>query len=140
VAKCPKFKEIWPTCLSSTRSGTPGNHPHDLLGGPAANISAHADRENRRIVDRAFTAVNAHPSPKLETNSIMNLLASVKTMGLASIMPEYFINVLGHLEGVKAIPLVEPTVEHAVGLVGLPRDPLSPLISALFAAAKRLKA
>ena len=95
--------------------------------------------QNRRIIDRAFLAANAHPSPRLETNSIMNLLASVKSMGLASIMPEYFINVLGHLEGVKAIPLVEPKVEHAVGLVGLPREPLSPLISALFASAKTLK-
>ena len=95
--------------------------------------------QNRRIVDRAFAVANAHPSPRLETNSIMNLLASVKSMGLASIMPEYFINVLGHLEGVKAIPLVEPTVEHKVGLVGLPREPLSPLVSALFAAARGLK-
>jgi DNA-binding transcriptional LysR family regulator len=95
--------------------------------------------QNRRIVDRAFAVANAHPSPRLETNSIMNLLASVKSMGLASIMPEYFINVLGHLEGVKAIPLVEPTVQHKVGLVGLPREPQSPLISALFATAKKLK-
>ena len=96
--------------------------------------------QNRRIIDRAFAVANVHPSPRLETNSIMNLLASVKSMGLASIMPEYFINVLGKLEGVKAIPLVEPKVEHKVGLVGLPREPLSPLVSALFAAARGLKA
>ena len=95
--------------------------------------------QNRRIIDRAFLAANAQPSPRLETNSIMNLLASVKSMGLASIMPEYFINVLGHLEGVRAIPLVEPKVEHAVGLVGLPREPQSPLLSALFASARKLK-
>ncbi len=95
--------------------------------------------QNRRIIDRAFLAANVSPSPRLETNSIMNLLASVRTMGLASIMPEYFINILGRLEGVKAIPLIEPRVEHAVGLVGLPREPLSPLISALFAAARKLK-
>ena len=93
--------------------------------------------QNRRIIDRAFAAANASPSPRLETNSIMNLLASVKSMGLASIMPEYFIDVLGRLEGVRAIPLENPRVEHAVGLVGLPRDPLSPLVAALFAAAKK---
>lgn len=69
----------------------------------------------------------------------MNLLASVRATGLSSIMPEYFINVLGHLEGVRAIPLVDPRVEHKVGLVGLPREPLSPLVSALFAAARSLK-
>ena len=92
--------------------------------------------QNRRIIDRAFAAADAHPSPRLETNSIMNLLSSVRTMGLASIMPGYFIDVLGRQEGVKAIPLVEPHVEHAVGLVGLPRDPLSPLMSALFETAR----
>ena len=96
--------------------------------------------QNRRIIDRAFQAAKARPSPRLETNSIMNLLASVKSMGLASILPEYFINVLGHLEGVRAVPLVEPKVEHAVGLVGLPRQPQSPLLSALFASARKLEA
>ena len=96
--------------------------------------------QNRRIIDRAFAAANAHPSPRLETNSIMNLLASVKSMGLSSIMPDYFLHVLGRLEGVKAVPLVEPKVEHKVGLVGLPRDPLSPLVAALFAAAAKFKA
>lgn len=95
--------------------------------------------QNRRIIDRAFATVNVHPSPRLETNSIMNLLSSVRTMGLASIMPGYFIDVLGRQEGVKAIPLREPRVEHAVGLVGLPRDPPSPLISALFEAARSLQ-
>jgi DNA-binding transcriptional LysR family regulator len=115
------------------------HHACHLLKRTPADVAAHADRQNRRIIDRAFLAANAHPSPRLETNSIMNLLASVKSMGLASIMPEYFINVLGHLEGVKATPLVEPKVEHAVGLVGLPREPHSPLISALFASAKTLK-
>lgn len=96
--------------------------------------------QNRRIIDRAFSVANVHPSPRLETNSIMNLLASVRSMGLASIMPEYFIDILGKLEGVKAIPLVEPRVEHKVGLVGLPREPLSPLVSALFQVARSLKA
>ncbi len=96
--------------------------------------------QNRRIIDRAFLAANVHPSPRLETNSITNLFASVRTMGLASIMPEYFQNVLGPMEGVKAIPLAEPKVEHAVGLVAMSREQQSPLISALFAAAKSFKA
>jgi DNA-binding transcriptional LysR family regulator len=96
--------------------------------------------QNRRIIDRAFLAANAQPSPRLETNSIMNLFSSVRTMGLASIMPEYFQNALGPMEGVKAVPLVEPAVEHAVGLVAVNREPLSPLVGALFAAAKKMLA
>lgn len=95
--------------------------------------------QNRRIIDRAFLSANASPSPRLETNSIMNLFASVRSMGLASIMPDYFINVLGPLEGIRAVPLVEPRVEHAVGIVAMTRDPLSPLITALFSAARNVK-
>ena len=44
------------------------------------------------------------------------------------------------MEGVKAVPLIEPAVEHAVGLVAVNREPLSPLVAALFAAAKKMKA
>ena len=95
--------------------------------------------QNRRIIDRAFLAANAHPSPRLETNSIMNLFASVRAMGLASIMPEYFLNVLGPMQGIRAVPLAEPRVEHAVGLVAMSREPLSPLITALFGAAKNFR-
>jgi DNA-binding transcriptional LysR family regulator len=95
--------------------------------------------QNRRIVDKAFATANTHPTPRLETNSIMNLLSSVKSMGLSSIMPEYFIGVLGTLEGVRAVPLINPEVEHSVGLVALDREPQSPLIKALFDAALTLK-
>lgn len=93
--------------------------------------------QNRRIIDRAFAQANAHPSPKLETNSIMNLFSSVRGMGLASIMPDYFETALGQMPGVKAVPLVEPVVEHSVGLVTVHRDPLSPLLAALFAASAK---
>ncbi len=75
--------------------------------------------QNRRIVDKAFAAVNTHPTPRLETNSIMNLLSSVKSMGLSSIMPEYFIGVLGALEGVRAVPLVNP--KSSIQSASLPR-------------------
>ena len=94
--------------------------------------------QNRRIVDKAFAGVNAHPTPRLETNSIMNLLSSVKSMGLSSIMPEYFIATLGGFEGVKAVPLVNPKVEHTVGLVALDRQPRSPLIETLLKVAAKI--
>ena len=55
-------------------------------------------------------------------------------------MPEYFLNILGPMQGIKAIPLTEPKVEHSVGLVAMAREPLSPLITALFAAARKFKA
>jgi DNA-binding transcriptional LysR family regulator len=94
--------------------------------------------QNRRIIDRAFAAANAHPTARLETNSIMNLISSVRSMGLCSIMPDYFKDALGTLDGVIAVPLAEPTVSHKVGLVAVNREPLSPLVRALFQAAQGL--
>ena len=92
--------------------------------------------QNRRIIDRAFAAAKVQPTARLETNSIMNLLSSVKSMGLCSIMPDYFKNALGSLEGVVSVPLSKPEVSHKVGLVAVDREPMSPLITGLFSAAK----
>jgi DNA-binding transcriptional LysR family regulator len=94
--------------------------------------------QNRRIIDRAFETANCHPTPRLETNSVINLCSNVRLMGLASIMPQYILEVLGNVSGIRAIPLSEPKLEHSVGLVVADRDPLSPLIEALRDAAKLL--
>jgi DNA-binding transcriptional LysR family regulator len=94
--------------------------------------------QNRRIIDRAFETANCHPIPRLETNSVINLCSNVRLMGLASIMPQYVLEVLGNVSGIKAIPLDQPKVEHSVGLVVADRDPLSPLIEALREAATAL--
>jgi DNA-binding transcriptional LysR family regulator len=99
-----------------------------------------ADMQNRRIVDRAFRAAGSRPVPRLETNSVINLCANVRLMGLASVIPEYFLDVIGPIADVRAVPLAEPLVEHAVGLVAVDRDPLSPLVVAAFECAKETEA
>jgi DNA-binding transcriptional LysR family regulator len=97
-----------------------------------------SNMQNRRIIDRAFERAKCNPRPRLETNSVINLCSNVRLMGLASIMPQYILDVLGNMSGVTAIPLDEPVVEHSVGLVVAARDPLSPLIEALRETASRL--
>ncbi|MEQ1715207.1 MAG: LysR family transcriptional regulator [Hyphomicrobium sp.] len=98
-----------------------------------------SNMQNRRIIDRAFRTADCRPMPELETNSVINLCANVRLMGLASIMPDYIQEILGPHSGIKAIPLNAPVVAHAVGLVALNRDPLAPLIRALLEAAKSVK-
>ena len=97
------------------------------------------DMQNRRIVDRAFRDASASPVPRLETNSVINLCANVRLMGLSSIIPEYFLEVLGPISDVRAVPLVEPLVEHSVGLVAVDRDPVSPLVLAAFECARTIQ-
>jgi DNA-binding transcriptional LysR family regulator len=90
------------------------------------------DNQNRRIIDRAFRAAGCTPVPRLETNSVINLCANVHLMGLASVIPEYFLEVIGPVSDVRAVPLIDPVVEHSVGLVAVDRDPVSPLVLAAF--------
>jgi DNA-binding transcriptional LysR family regulator len=95
--------------------------------------------QNRRIIDRAFRTANAKPTPRLETNSVINLCSNVHLMGLASIVPEYFLEVLGPMSDIRAVPLTTPMVEHSVGLIAVDRDPVSPLVLAVFECARGLE-
>jgi DNA-binding transcriptional LysR family regulator len=97
------------------------------------------DMQNRRIIDRAFRDANCAPIPRLETNSVINLCANVHMMGLASIVPEYFLDILGPVSDVRAVPLIDPVVEHSVGLVAVDRDPVSPLVLAAFECARNVR-
>jgi DNA-binding transcriptional LysR family regulator len=94
------------------------------------------DNQNRRIIDRAFRAAGCSPVPRLETNSVINLCANVRLTGLASVIPEYFLEVLGPISDVRAVALASPLVEHSVGLIAVDRDPVSPLVLAAFECAR----
>lgn len=95
--------------------------------------------QNRRIIDRAFRSAAAVPETALETNSVINLYSAVRLMGLASVMPDYILAMLGPDFGLRAIPLTQPEVAHSVGLVVVDRDPLSPLVRAFRAAAEQFQ-
>jgi DNA-binding transcriptional LysR family regulator len=97
------------------------------------------DMQNRRIIDRAFRDADAAPVPRLETNSVINLCANVRLMGLTSIIPEYFLEVLGPIADVRAVPLSDPIVEQRVGLIAVDRDPISPLVLAAFDCARTIE-
>src|SRR5262249_9502275 len=120
---------------------------HDLASGQSVTW-AEAGRQplclltpnmqNRRIIDRAFRSAGVAATPRLETNSVINLYANVRLMGLASVVPEYFREVMGPLSDIRAVPLVDPVVEHSVGLVAVDRDPVSPLVLAVFESARKI--
>jgi DNA-binding transcriptional LysR family regulator len=97
------------------------------------------DNQNRRIIDRAFRAAGCTAVPRLETNSVINLCANVRLSKLASVIPEYFLEVLGPISDVRAVPLAEPMVEHSVGLIAVDRDPVSPLVLAAFECARDIE-
>ena len=67
---------------------------------------------------------------------MVNLCAYIQTAGLAAVLPEALTRVVGEGAGMRAIALVEPVVEHVIGVVALDREPMSPLVDALLEVAK----
>jgi DNA-binding transcriptional LysR family regulator len=96
------------------------------------------DMQNRRIIDGLLRSAGAAPSPTLESNSMIVLFAHVRTGKWASIMPAKLAETLGLTESVRSIPIVEPAVTHAIGLVVPDREPTTPLIKALVDEARQL--
>jgi DNA-binding transcriptional LysR family regulator len=96
------------------------------------------DMQNRRIIDDLLHAAGTRPEPTLESNSMIVLFSHVRTGRWASVMPEKLADTLGLTERLRAIPIVEPEAVHQIGLVVPPREPMTPLVSALVAEASRL--
>ena len=88
--------------------------------------------QNRRILDGVFKSLDCSPRPQLETNSVVNLCAHVRSGRLSSIVPKTLIQVLGMPTGAIALELVEPDVSRKVGLIVPNREPLAPITLALF--------
>jgi DNA-binding transcriptional LysR family regulator len=100
------------------------------------------DMQNRRIIDRLFVAGGAGvPKVAVETNSVLSLVAHVRSGEWSSVVPHTFLELLGRdgatFSGSRAIPLVAPEAQQAVGLVVSERDPLSPLVRALVEVAQQ---
>jgi DNA-binding transcriptional LysR family regulator len=89
------------------------------------------DMQNRRIIDQHLTEAGVQVRPTLESNSMIVLFSHIRTGKWSSIMPLNLAETFGFTEPIRAIPIVEPDASHIVGLVATPREPHTPLVSAL---------
>ena len=96
------------------------------------------DMQNRRIIDHLLEGAGARAEPTLESNSMIVLFSHVRTGRWASVMPEKLADTLGLTEHLRSIPIVEPEAVHQIGLVVPPREPMTPLATALVAEARQL--
>jgi DNA-binding transcriptional LysR family regulator len=94
--------------------------------------------QNRKTIDAVFAELNCKATPTLESNSIISMLAHVCSGEWSAILPRSVVDLIGIPAGVRVLPLVEPTVVWATGLVVAQRDPLSPMIEALLVEARSL--
>jgi DNA-binding transcriptional LysR family regulator len=93
------------------------------------------DMQNRRIINGLFAEGGGAPNVAVETDSVLSLVAHVRSGEWSSVLPHTFLTVLGApgdgSQGLRAIPLVKPEAEQAIGLVVAEREPLPPLARAL---------
>lgn len=92
--------------------------------------------QNRRILDACFRAGGSEVQAMIETNSMVTLWSHVRFGHWSTVVPHTFLLLLGQQAGLVALPLSEPTAEHAVGLVASSRDPLTPMTRAFLAVAR----
>jgi DNA-binding transcriptional LysR family regulator len=102
------------------------------------------DMQNRRIVDRhlaeaaAEHAAGPGPGPRLESNSMIALVAHVARGGWASVLPERMAALFAADPRLRAVPIEGGG--HAVGLVAPRRSPHTPVVEALLEAARSIAA
>ncbi|WHZ16130.1 MAG: Transcriptional regulator, LysR family [Nitrospira sp.] len=70
----------------------------------------------RRLLNASFERVGAQPKIIVEMNSIEGILATVRTSRLATVLPRLSLGV-GRNNGLRGIPLKNPTPRRGVGLL-----------------------
>ena len=99
-----------------------------------------SDTQTRRIIDRLLRSAGAEAAPTLVSDSMIVLYTHVKTGRWASVMPAKLADTLGLSNAVRAIPIVDPSSAHTIGLVVPDRQPPTPMVAALVEAARKTAA
>lgn len=94
---------------------------------PLCQLSS--DMQNRRLIDRHLRDAGADPACSLESNSMLLLYAHVRTGEWASIIPVCFADEIAHPGRLMAIPIIDPTITHSVGLIMPNRETQTPNVS-----------
>lgn len=97
-----------------------------------------ADMQNRRIIDGVFHEAERAPVPLVETNSILALYAQVRSKGMATILAQASLYLLGMPHWLRAFPLVAPIARRTIGLVYPNREPQQPVARAFVESARQL--
>jgi DNA-binding transcriptional LysR family regulator len=88
------------------------------------------DMQNRRITESVFRIADRSVAPTLETNSLLNLITSVRFGSWSSIVPGHLLAFMSPVPELLALPLVEPDAAYLVGTVYADRNPPVPLADA----------
>lgn len=91
---------------------------------------------SRKLINEAFHDLDLEPNPQIQTDSMLNLSAFVRSGYWSSIVPRECFVFCSEPPGTRILPLMDPVVSHDIGLVIPERDPSSVLAQSLFDFAK----
>ena len=94
--------------------------------------------QNRRIIGGHLAEAGVEVAPRVESDSIIVLGSHVMRGGMATILPERAAEVLLRDGSLAALPIRKPDAQHAVGLIAPYREPYTPVLTALLAAARKM--
>jgi DNA-binding transcriptional LysR family regulator len=93
------------------------------------------DMQNRRIIDQVARLIGVEIQPAITSNSFLAICPHLRHGYWASIVPHTFLHVFNAAPDLEALDLVDPVHSEAIGLVISDREPRSPMVGALLAAA-----
>ena len=96
------------------------------------------DTQSRQIIDDMLQTVGGTLQPTLESNAIMVLFDHIRTGKWASVLSSTFAKAIGLSDTIRAIPIVEPSIMHKIGVIIPQPEPMTPVNKALIAEARRL--
>ncbi|MEZ5077135.1 MAG: LysR family transcriptional regulator [Solirubrobacterales bacterium] len=88
------------------------------------------EMQNRRIIDAALRESGATARACVESDSISALLSFARA-GWSSVVSKTWLGLYGVPTGMRALPLVEPEIDHMIGIVTRDTDLLPPVVGAL---------
>lgn len=74
------------------------------------------DTQNRRIIDMIFKDLGCDVKPQIESNSLINLAAHVRSGAWSAVVPGECFAFCSTPPGTKLIQLSEPEISHVIGL------------------------
>jgi DNA-binding transcriptional LysR family regulator len=92
------------------------------------------DMQNRRILNGIAASVGLTITPPIVSNSFLGVCAHLRNGMWCGIVPHTFFYIFGSASDLVSIDLVEPSIDHEIGLVLSARSPRSPMVAALVAA------
>jgi DNA-binding transcriptional LysR family regulator len=86
--------------------------------------------QNRVVLNRIFERVGVAPQVVIETDCSLGLFAHMRSNKWLTVVPHSYFYLLGDWGFIRSIPIVNPVVTSAIGLLIQERNPIPPVVQA----------